>query len=120
MKLSTLEQLTDAVERIASKLDSQESSQVDLSNYLTKAEASNTFLTKAEASDTYATKSVVVFGSEQDVVNKFGIISSQPGAVWIDFTDSQPRLATAYQGYYWYLPFTKGGRQETPPGSVVD
>lgn len=109
MKLSTLEQLTDAVERIASRLDSQEPYKVDLSTYLTKA----------EASDTYAVKINGVFRSEDEVVNEFGHITFAPaGTVWINTSGNTPYLYTTYNGSYWYIPFTEGVNME--PSSPIE
>lgn len=74
MKLSTFEQLTDAVERIADKIESQQSN-VDLSNYVTKSEADETYLGKTETAeraltaDTFTTRRVITI-SDNSVTNK--------------------------------------------------
>lgn len=65
MKIPTLDQLTDAIERVADELQN-----VDLSDYLTKAEASDTFLSKL---------SLVEFGASNAENNgTAGIVPAPP------------------------------------------
>ena len=53
MKLTTLEQLGGTVERLKNSLSAngQQTSNADLTEYLTREEASNTYLSKSEQSD---------------------------------------------------------------------
>ncbi len=88
--LTTLEQLENAIKRVDGKyIPVGAPIEVELVDYLTKSEASDTYVTKAE----YAEGNGI-------------------GAVWIEwdgiYGTNCPYLCTQYQGCEWYIPFTRG------------